>query len=307
MGWRLKSAQFKLLSALPGGPGLYNFLQEHVTRSTVATGLQIGHKVSVGLDFWAWLQAQGRSGQLTGGRLLDYGSGWHPTIPLLWYAFGNNWQTLVDITPNMDARKVNDAIKLFREIVSALNWSGRPWLKRLPEARAITGRQAGAALSHLGIEYCAPYRSVLRDRPEQYDVMICTQVMYYISKPALATLLKELYSCLKPGGLFHATIHFVGQFRDPFSRHGQYEHLSYSPETWEHWINSSLMSFNRLKGPDYRGAIEQAGFKLREFRLTAPTDADLAELRRARVHPCFSHYSEQNLAARGVFLVAEKP
>lgn len=307
MGWRLKSTEFKLLSALPGGARLHKLLQEHVTHSTVASRLRIGHKLGVGLDFWQWLQKKQRAGQLCGGRLLDYGSGWHPTMPLLWYAFGSDRQTLADITPNMDAGKVNDAIKVFREIANEPDWPGRPWLKRLPETRAVTGSQAGPALAHLGIEYCAPYGSVLRDRPAQYDAIICTQVLQYIAKPTLAALLKEFYSCLKPGGLFYATIHFVGHFRDPGLRQGHYEHLVYSPRAWERWINSSLMSFNRLKGPDYLEVIEQAGFKLHEFKLTLPTDADLAELRRTRVHPCFNHYSEQDLATLGVFLVAEKP
>ncbi|MCU0783749.1 MAG: class I SAM-dependent methyltransferase [Verrucomicrobia bacterium] len=307
MGWRLKSAQFKLLSALPGGTGLYHYLQENVTRSTVASRVRVNQKINAGLDFWSWLQAPRRAEQLTGGRLLDYGSGWHPTIPLLWYALGTERQTLVDITPNMDAEKVSAAIRLVREVAGDPNWAGRASLKRLPEARPISGGPAAPALLPLGIEYCAPYGSVLRDRPEQYDLVICSQVMQHIPKPALATVVKEFFSCLKPGGLFHATIHFVGHFSDPSLRHGHYEHLIPSPETWESWINSSLMSFNRLKGPDYREVIEQAGFKFLEFKRTEPTAPDLAELKRTRVHPCFQHYSEQDLATLGVFLVAEKP
>ena len=51
----------------------------------------------------------------------------------------------------------------------------------------------------------------------------------------------------------------------------------------------------------------QAGFRLCEFRLLGPGAEDLAELKRTRVHPSFSRYSEQDLAARGVFFVAEKP
>jgi Methyltransferase domain len=307
MGWRFKSAQFKVLSNLPGGTFLYKFLQDHVTRSTVATRLRIGHKLDVGLDFWKWLQKERHTGQLCAGRLLDYGSGWHPTMPLLWYAFGCDRQTLADITPNMDARKVTDGIKVFRAIASEPDWPGRQWLKRLPETRLITGPQAGPALAQLGIEYCAPYGSVLRNRPGHYDAIICTQVLQYIPKPTLAALFNEFYACLKSSGLLYATIHFVGHFRDPGLRQGHYEHLVYSPPVWERWFNSSLMSFNRLKGPDYREVLEQSGFKLREFKLTLPTDADLAELRRTRVHSCFNHYSEQDLATLGVFVVAERP
>ena len=40
----------------------------------------------------------------------------------------------------------------------------------------------------------------------------------------------------------------------------KYNNLRYSPWVWENVVNSRLMSFNRLKAPDYRAALEQAGF-----------------------------------------------
>src|SRR5439155_1174811 len=109
--------------------------------------------------------------------LLDLGAGWHPCIPLLWYAFGNNRQTLVDVFPNMDARKVADTIHRFREIAGGAQWTGRASLKRLPEARPATGPQAGPALAPFGIEYQAPYENLLQERPGHYDMVTCTQVL----------------------------------------------------------------------------------------------------------------------------------
>jgi hypothetical protein len=102
-------------------------------------------------------------------------------------------------------------------------------------------------------------------------------------------------------------VHFVGHFRSPDLRQGQYEHLTPAPEVWENRINSSMMGFNRLKGPDYRETLEQSGFKIREFRLVKPTHDDLAELRRTKIHPSFKRYSEEDLATRGVFFVVQKP
>ena len=308
MGWRLKSAQFKFLSLLPGGESLYRFIQERITRTTVASRGRVAQKLQVGLEFWDWLQQQNRTGLLTEGHLLDLGAGWHPTEPLLWYAFGSQSQTLVDLRPNMDAAQVADTIRLFREITSDPQWPGHAALKRLPEMPSATvGPQAGPALAPLAIEYVAPYGNLLHERAGQHDLVTCTQVLLYLPRPVLVALFKDVHTCLKPGGLFHATVHFVAQWRSPDVRRGQYGHLSYSPEAWETYINSSIMGFNRLKGPDYRELLEQAGFRLREFKLTGPDAEDLAELKRTRVHPSFNHYSEQDLAARGLFFIAEKP
>jgi hypothetical protein len=307
MNWLLKSAQFQVLSLLPGGTRLYNYTQEHVTRSTIATPQRVAQKVQVGLDFWNWLQQENRAEQMTRGRVLDLGAGWHPSIPLLWYAFGNDQQTLVDVFPNMDASKVRDTVDFFRAIAHTPGWPGHPFIKRLPEGIDTGAGDVVVMLNSLGIEYRAPYGDLLKKRPGQYEIVTCTQVLQHIPKAVQLAIFQELHACLKPGGLFHATVHFVGQFRSPLLQQGQYEHLRYAPEIWEKWINSSLMSFNRLKGPDYQETLAQAGFRLREFKLTAPTEADLAELKRTRVHSCFSRYSEQDLAARGLFFVAEKP
>jgi Methyltransferase domain len=307
MSWRLKSAQFKLLSLLPAGTSLYTWMQEHVTHSTRATRGRVEQKIQVGLDLWHWLQQQHCTDKVTGGNVLDLGAGWHPTIPLLWHAFGNNQQTLVDVSPNMDAGKAVETIQFFREIVSDPRWPDRASGQRLPEVPVAQGPLAAPLLAPIGIEYQAPYGDLLSRRPAQYDLVVCTQVLQHIPQSVQRTIFRDLHTCLKPGGLFHATIHFVGQFTSPYLQRGQFEHLSYSPEGWERWINSSLMAFNRLKGPDYRETLEQAGFRLREFRLTMPDANDLAELKRTRVHHAFQRYAETDLAARGVFFVAEKP
>ena len=307
MGWRAKSIQFKFLSMLPGGTALYNYTQEKITKSTLASPTRVDQKVKVGLEFWNWVERNNCSGKLIEGRLLDLGAGWHPTIPMLWYAFGNQSQTLVDVSPNMDARKVIDTINIFHAIASDRAFPARSAVKRLPEVMPAQTDLASEVLSPLGIEYIAPYRDFLQHRPGEYDMVICTQVLQHIPKPVQLAIFKELFAAMKPGGLFHATVHFVGQFRSPNLDTGQYEHLRFSPSTWEKWINSSLMGFNRLKGPDYRETLEQAGFRIREFKLTLPSPDDMRELKRTRIHPSFSRYTEEELATRGVFFVAEKP
>lgn len=307
MGWRLKSFQFKLFSALPGGAKLYNFAQNHITKSSHATLARVEQKVNVGLNLWDWLKLQNLSDQLVQGKLLDFGAGWHPTIPLLWHSFGNNDQTLADISANMTAVQVADTAKYFREIVENPKWSHRQTIKRLPNLTGDSAADAASLLRPLSINYQAPYGDFLLKHPNHFDMVICTQVLQHIPKAVHLQIFKELFHCMKPGALFHSTVHFVGHFRSPDLRQGQYEHLTLSPETWDNSINSSMMGFNRLKGPDYRETLEQSGFRIREFRLVKPTQEDLAELRRTTIHPSFNRYSEDDLATRGVFFVAQKP
>ena len=307
MSWLLKSIQFKLISAIPGGRRFYYFTQDHITKSSHASPLRVEQKINVGLDFWDWLKKENLTDKLVNGKILDMGSGWHPTIPLLWHVFGNNHQTLADINVNMSAGQVSEAVRIFRDIVQAPAWSHRADLKRVPAMPPADADAAVAALKPLGIHYKAPYGNHLKSCPEFFDIVTCTQALQHIPQDVQRHIFKELIHSMKPGGLFHGTIHFVGHFRSPWLNTGHYEHLSYSPSTWDNWINSSLMGFNRLKARDYRETLEQAGLRIREFKLTLPTPEDMVELKRTPIHPSFNRYTEEELATRGVFFVAEKP
>ena len=297
---------FKIFSLLPFGSRFYSYAQEHITKSIFASRLRVDQKLKVGLAYWNWLMQNDCADRVTE-NVVDLGAGWHPTIPLLWHAFGADRQVLLDVHPNMDARQVFDTARFFRELASESQWPGRAFLRRLPELQPVTTNDANEALKQIGIEYHAPYGKLLANQTGAFSAVVCTQALLHISKPVQIAIFKEIHHGLRSGGLFLATVHFVAQFRNPELRPGHYAHLRYSPAIWERCINSSLMSFNRLKGPDYRELLEQAGFRIREFKLTEPTPEDLAELKRTRVHPSFNRYSEPDLAARGVFFVAEKP
>jgi hypothetical protein len=130
----------------------------------------------------------------------------------------------------------------------------------------------------------------------------------YVRRAIAPRCLSQIHGSLKSGGLFLATIH-LRDILAGFSHTGltKYQHLRYSPETWERRINSSLMSFNRFKAPDYRVLLEEAGFEIRHFEVEPGTDEDLEELNQVRIDPCFQHCTREELAARHLFFVAQKP
>lgn len=308
MSWRKKSARFKLLSLLPGGSKFYRYSQEKLTHSVQATRPRVDGKLNAGLIYWDWLTKHGREQRLLRGETVDLGAGWHPSIPLLWYGLGADRQLLVDIFPNMDGQKAADTARLVCEIARDPQWKDKPVLKRFPEVKNTpVPADPNAVLKPFGIEYLAPYGNKLAVERGRYDMVICTQVLQHVEKPVQLAIFKELFASLKPGGLFLATVHLVGHFGNPVQRAGQYEHLKPSPWVWENLINSSLMSFNRLKAPDYRESLEAAGFRLIEFDVTRPNAEDLMEFKRVQPHACFSHYTPEELASRHVFFVAEKP
>ena len=307
MHWRFKSLNFKILSMLPGGQAFHGFTQEKITGSTTATHDRIKQKVEVGLRYWDWLRAQERTNQVINGNLLDFGAGWHPTIPLLLHSFGNRSQLLVDIQPNLDAQKLTDTARLLNQIITAPDFPHRNSCRTVPEIIPPPQPLLAAALQPLGIRYEAPFGDFTTRPAGEFDVVFCTQVLQHISLRDQQAIFRQLCRALKPGGLIMGVVHLVGHFRNPNLRSGQYDHLTLSPWLWEHVINSSLMSYNRLKAPDYRSLLGESGFKILNFEVEQPTPADLAELGGVKIHPAFRRYAPEELAARHIFFVAEKP
>lgn len=304
MNWLVKVAAFKVLSALPGGPAVYRYSQECLTHSLDATRERIGQKIDVGLQYWDWLASHG--GNVPQGVHLDFGAGWHPTIPLLYYSLGVEQQHLFDVTPLLNRALIEATIKTFREIVTEPGWAHRSRLKRLPETDWGKEITMAEGLKRLGIFYHAPAADAVEKLVGSIDFATATQVLYFIKREQLIGCFGQLHRVMKKGGKFLAMVYLNDVNATWQNGLSQYNHLRYSPEVWEKWVNSKLMSYNRLKAADYRQLLEEAGFQIRHFDVTGPTAADLEELAGIPVHSHFSRYSREELGAKHLFFVAEK-
>ena len=305
MNWLAKAAAYRILSALPGGAALYRYSQERITKSLVPTSERVGQKIDVGLKYLDWLTNHGLRERLMAGVHLDFGAGWHPTIPLLYYCLGVNRQHLFDVTANLDGQMVGQTIKIFLAIVTDSQWPHRAKLGRLPAP--LEDADWREYLGRLGVSYHAPYADAFPALVGGVDVVTSTQVLLYVPRSVMPGCLSQVHASLRPGGVFLASVYLRDILAgNPHTSADKYNHLGYSPESWERWFNSSIMSFNRFKAPDYREMLERAGFEVVHFEVDPATAADYAELDRIRIHRCFQHYTREDLAARGLFFVARK-
>jgi SAM-dependent methyltransferase len=305
MKWLLKVAAYRTLSALPGGVAMYRFSQEKLTRSLTPTRGRVEQKIEVGLQYMDWLERNGRKEQLLGGTHLDFGAGWHPTIPLLYYSMGVNRQYLFDVVPVLNERRLGQTLDVFLSMVNESAWPHRAKLRRLPPR--LENCDWRSYFEQLGILYHAPYAGVIPSLAGSMDVVTCTQVLPYVSRTVLPWCFTQIHSSLKPGGVFLATVHLRDVMAGLSGRGlAKYKQLQYSPETWERWTNSSLMSYNPFKAPDYRELLEKAGFEIRHFEVEPGSAEDVEELNQIRIDPCFHRYSREDLAAKHLFFAAQK-
>ena len=130
--------------------------------------------------------------------------------------------------------------------------------------------------------------------------------MRILPRARLQVLLGQIHESLRPGGFFLGNVRLDDEYAYSDRRISHYNHLRYSPWIWRHLISSPLMTFNRLRSPDYRELLEEAEFKIRHFEQEPPTDTDMRLLAETRVHPCFQKYSPRDLAEKHLFFAAEK-
>jgi len=305
MKWRLKVAGFKALSSLPGGKAFYRFAQKKLTGSLRPTIERVSQKVSVGLQYARWLDQNGAGEQFRAGSHVDFGAGWHPTIPLLYYSLGVERQYLYDVTPLLDQPLVEQTVEMFLKIVQDPKWPHGAVLRRLPPL--VENKNWREYLTGLGIEYHAPYDGGWAGLKQKITVVTSTQVLLHIPKEVLAGCFEQIHNSLQPGGFFLATIHLRDLVAGVQPGVSKYNQLRYSSETWERWVNSPLMSYNRLRAPDYMDLLQQSRFTVKGFEVEAGTPDDLAELEQIPIAPCFQKYSRADLAAKHLFFAAEKP
>lgn len=303
MNWLVKVASFKLLSAIPGGSALYKWAQKNITHSLAPTPPRVRQKLDVAIRYLETLERE-PGWRLEGKTLLDFGSGWHPTIPLFFYACGCDRQWLLDVVPVLDGELIAATVETLLQIVNDPAWPHRERLVRRP-VPLVEPAAWPEYLRALGIHYVAPYAPRFGELDGVVDVVTCTQALLHIERPILAQCFTAIARCLRPGGQFLATVHLKDLFAD-LGGVSQYNHLRYSPGVWRHLLSSPLMSFNRLKAPDYRELLEAAGFDLAVWEVEAGNAQDLAELERLPLDPSFRKYAREDLAAKHLYFAARK-
>ena len=303
MHWLAKVAALKVFGAVPGGATLYRFGQEKLTRSLAPTPARVAQKLEVGIQYLNWLEQRGEAHSLLEGTHLDFGAGWHPTIPLLYYSLGAEGQVLCDLRPLLKATVVAQTVAAFRSVTSEPGWPLHSRLRRLPDATALGAQPLAKWLSSMGMSYYAPWESQLVRLASPVDVVTCTQVLYYVPRTALPGCLSRIRSVLKSGGKFLATIRLTTPDLGGLSDYG---HMKFSPDAWERYFNSSLLTYNLFKPPDYLQALQNAGLKVLHFEVNQPTDREWAEFRRVTRHSYFDRYKPEELVGKQLFFAAEK-
>ncbi len=301
--WRVKGVIQKLLAGLPGGTAINDRLQRTFgeLRDPAAN---FDAKVRDWLGLMALLRAAGIP-SVAGRDLLEIGTGWYPTSPLLFALAGARACHTYDISRHLDGAMTRRLfLHVERHLVAIADAASRdPAEVRALYRRLVETGTDAELLGLAGIVYHAPAdasRTTLPD--ESIDVVFSNSVLEHVNPAVLPALMRESRRLIGARGV---SLHAVA-CNDHYAHFdcgvSFVHYLQFDAGRWR-WWNNALNYQNRLRAPDFIDAARAAGLEIvHEERAVRPgTREALAAM---RIAPDFAKYAAEDLVVTSVNFVA---
>jgi SAM-dependent methyltransferase len=210
---------------------------------------------------------------------------------------------LVDIRPSARIELVNDTLASFERLRPELAEQAERELQPLGGPIA----ELGELEERYGIRYLAPCDARDTGLPEgSVDFVSSTDTCEHIPGDDLASIFRESYRLLRPGGAFSCRIDLQDHYAYFDRSLSRYNFLRFSDRTWS-VFNSPLHHQNRLRSPDYLQLVRDADFELVVERPSGPSNKGRLELRSLPLAERFRAYSEDDLGVTVLSFVAVRP
>ncbi len=302
--WKLKAVLMGVASRVPGGTLAYRYIQDRHARRL----LDADELLDRSLDLLAIYRDSRRD--IRGKDCLEIGTGWCPWLPLLLRVMGAGRIVTLDLNPWLS---VYTALGTTRALAERVQRAAESLGITQGEIAEVVGPAANATtlpewLAAVRVEYLP--ETELHEAAfaaESFDAVFSSNVLEHVAADGLAALHRESARILRPAGViahrFNPQDHF--SFSDPTITGANF--LQYSADAWK-WIGGSGLAYhNRLRCPQHRQLITDAGFEVEYHRTRADRAAKLAiDSGHLRVHPGFSGMNSTELSDDYMWVVARK-
>jgi Methyltransferase domain len=306
MNWRIKGLTQKLLSTVPGGVSVNDFLQRRVGglrdfRREVASRV---------LDDWvvfaSYMKELGIG--LAEWRYVEIGTGWVPTLPVCFALAGARSVSTFDLTRHLNSRLTLRMVSSLEPLLPSISEACGQQLS-LVEATFAELKASTTTVDLLRrarIDYRAPANAAQTGiDDESVDVVFSNNVLEHVPGPDIVEMMNESRRILRRGGL---AIHCVnpGDHYAYFDRSiTRINYLAYSDRQWSFW-NNRLLYQNRLRPVDFIRMAQLAGFDI-VLQRNQPQPELLAKLPRMKIASDFDQYPPDELCCTSIGFVARKP
>jgi hypothetical protein len=294
--WLLKTAAQRVFSWLPN-PHFWNgLLQGGFTKSTSLSRTTFEGKVAeCNRHLQAFWSHQGAKSDFTAHEL---GTGWFPIIPIGLYLCGAREIWTSDIAGFLRPSAVKRVIEyydfcaeegLLEKILPGFRADRLKALSNLQPF--ILSEQPANFLARLNLHVLVGPAQAALVPNGSVNFFLSSGVLEYIPPPALREILLDAHRIAAPGAIMSHRINLADAF-SYFDRHiTPFNFLRYSQEQWR-WLDSPLITQNRLRISDYRALLAGMGFEILEEDSIFGSQEDLA---RIKLSPQFQRYKREDL------------
>lgn len=252
--WATKATVQRVISFAPNPDAINHWLQK-VTGRTDLEGSQISNRLDLAARHlrelqWAGVVPEGE-GFKADATVLELGTGWHPTIPILMFALGADRIISVDHVDHSNDELLAEALHKLSaaidsgEVQQALPATVRERLSTIQEAaRSVDTKPGVETLAALGIE-----RRIadIRDVDDvDVDAVVSNLVLEHIPEEILGGVLAACYRLCRRGGAMSHIIDMCdhGHYVDP--NLSQFNFLRFSERAWK-VVGNDIQHENRLR------------------------------------------------------------
>lgn len=304
MKWTTKAAIQRLLSTIPYGSRAYYLGQKRVggfRNFTIDSKLHQGERVLACL----WSSGD----DLCGDRAIEIGTGWVPTIPLLFWLYGQGECFTYDITRLLKEELLLKAVDQFLRKRDLLEGKERkPDFSRFEQLAMYKSSNLTAAeiMQKCQLNYHAPVDAANSPHPhDSIDLIYSNTVLEHVDPQSVHRLFQKAYNILKPDGKMLHLIDMSDHFshRDPSITSVNF--LQFSEEEFRRY-NSKFLYQNRWRASTWRQIFEQHGFEIVAWQANVNEKAKKA-LPSLRLDKHFANLDEEDICISSVCVLARKP
>lgn len=316
MDFRVKSAGFTLLDAIPGGGVLYDFIQRYITKSLCLSEssllMNFNRKVLYSIEM---IKKYGDV-LFEDATFYEFGAGWNLLTPIgLCELCSVKQYICIDLNEFMHSRDVKDTIHFINRNACKINEElNKRNLKEFKIKRYISGSVMAAnnklmkkALrEQYNIIYKAPYDARKTDMDDSsVDYIISNVTLQHIPESDFEKIMRECYRIMKPGGVMVTFNVYIDHYAYYDKNIGLYNFLRYNDREWEKY-NHPLHYQNRLRHCQYEKIFRKAGFDIVDEYLEKVTESHKRQLSLIPIDEKFKKYSFEELLIPGCHFVLKK-
>jgi len=305
--WVIKAAIHRGISVLPNRQFWNGLLQKWITRSTELTPGAFTEKARECSRHLRVLRSVRPEQDFTA---LELGTGWLPILPVGLWVCGAREVWTFDIDPLLKTERVLGVLRNFSE------YAERGALSELvPEARAdrlghlesvlASAKPAdtpAAVLERMRIHYRVKDAQQTGLPDGAIDFIVSSGVLEYVPKQSLPRVLREFHRVAAPGAIMSHRLNLVDQYSYFDKNITAFNFLRFTERQWA-WLDSPLMSQNRLRIHDYRKLLREAGFDLVKEESVAEVSQNLDRIKLA---PEFQRVAREDLLVVHSFISARR-